>query len=157
MLLLGWACALRRSELVALVVADIAFTSQGALVTIRRSKTDQEGAGREIAVPFGRTRHCPIAALKCWLDVAAITAGLIFLGTFAICWGQAVKLTRASCVFRRGHGASKQARSPNPLPCLPTATTPRAPGATSIERPSFMISESWRPIDSATRRTQLQR
>lgn len=96
MLLLGWACALRRSELVALVVADIAFTSQGALVTIRRSKTDQEGAGREIAVPFGRTRHCPIAALKCWLEVAAITAGPIFLGTFAICWGQAVKLTRAS-------------------------------------------------------------
>lgn len=43
MLLLGWACAMRRSELVALDVEDIAFTSQGALVTVRRSKTDQEG------------------------------------------------------------------------------------------------------------------
>ncbi|TPN43331.1 site-specific integrase [Mesorhizobium sp. B1-1-7] len=80
MLLLGWACALRRSELVALEVADIAFTSQGALVTIRKSKTDQEGAGREIAMPFGRARHCPIAALKRWLEFAGIEAGPIFLG-----------------------------------------------------------------------------
>ncbi|RNJ42378.1 integrase [Mesorhizobium erdmanii] len=80
MLLLGWGCALRRSELVALDVVDIAFTSQGALVTIRKSKTDQEGAGREIALPFGRTRHCPIAALKRWLEVARIEVGPIFLG-----------------------------------------------------------------------------
>ncbi|MGB3389424.1 MAG: site-specific integrase [Pseudaminobacter sp.] len=78
MLLLGWACALRRSELVALDVEDIEFTGQGALVTIRRSKTDQEGRGREIAVPFGRTRHCPIAALKHWLEVASIETGAIF-------------------------------------------------------------------------------
>lgn len=80
MLLLGWACALRRSELVALDVSDISFTSQGALVTIRRSKTDQDGAGREIAVPFGRTRHCPIAALERWLEVAGIIEGPIFIG-----------------------------------------------------------------------------
>lgn len=80
MLLLGWACALRRSELVALDVEDLAFTGQGALVTIKRSKTDQEGAGREIAMPYGRTRHCPIAALKRWLEVAGIETGPIFLG-----------------------------------------------------------------------------
>jgi len=48
-------------------------------VTIRRSKTDQEGVGREIAMPFGRTRHCPIAALKRWLEVAGIETGPIFL------------------------------------------------------------------------------
>jgi integrase len=78
-LLLGWGCALRRSELVALDVIDIAFTCQGALVTIRKSKTDQEAAGRDIAVPFGRTRHCPIAALKQWLEVAEITEGPIWL------------------------------------------------------------------------------
>lgn len=78
MLLLGWACAMRRSELVALDVEDIAFTAQGALVTVRRSKTDQEARGREIAVPFGRTRHCPIAALKRWLEVAGIETGAIF-------------------------------------------------------------------------------
>lgn len=78
MLMLGWACALRRSELVALDVEDIALTSQGALITIRKSKTDQEARGREIALPFGRTRHCPIAALKHWLEVAGIETGAIF-------------------------------------------------------------------------------
>ncbi|QKC85776.1 site-specific integrase [Mesorhizobium sp. NZP2077] len=80
LLLLGWACAMRRSELVALDVSDVELTSQGALVTVRRSKTDQEGAGREIAVPFGRTRHCPIAALKRWLEVAGIMEGAIWRG-----------------------------------------------------------------------------
>ncbi len=64
LLLLGWACALRRSELVALNVKDIAFTAQGALVTVKRSKTDQEGPWSGNRGAFGRTRHCAIAALK---------------------------------------------------------------------------------------------
>lgn len=79
MLLLGFALAARRSELAALDVEDIEFTAKGALVTIRRSKTDQEGRGRKVAVPFGRTRHCPIAALKDWLSFAKIETGPIFL------------------------------------------------------------------------------
>jgi integrase len=45
LLLLGFAGALRRSELVALDVADLEETAEGLLVHIRRSKTDQEGAG----------------------------------------------------------------------------------------------------------------
>ena len=79
MLLLGFALAARRSELVALDVEDMEFTAKGALVTIRRSKTDQEGRGRQVAVPPGRTRHCPIAALKGWLAFAGIDGGPIFL------------------------------------------------------------------------------
>jgi hypothetical protein len=43
--LLGFAGAFRRSELVALDVADIEETETGLLVTIRSSKTDQEGQG----------------------------------------------------------------------------------------------------------------
>ena len=43
LLLLGFAGAFRRSELVALDVADIAEAEAGLLVTIRRSKTDQDG------------------------------------------------------------------------------------------------------------------
>ena len=42
MLLLGFALAARRSELAALDVEDVEFTAKGALVTIRRSKTDQD-------------------------------------------------------------------------------------------------------------------
>lgn len=79
MLLIGFALAARRSELVALDVGDVEFTAKGALVTIRRSKTDQEGRGRQVAVPPGRTRHCPIAALKNWLSFAEIETGPIFL------------------------------------------------------------------------------
>src|SRR5690606_7642183 len=59
-------------------VGAIDLTGRGALSRISRGKTDQEGCGREIAVPFGRTRHCPIAALKRWLEVAGIETGAIF-------------------------------------------------------------------------------
>jgi site-specific recombinase XerD len=53
LLLLGFAGAFRRSELVALDVADIEETQTGLLVTIRRSKTDQEAMGRTIAITCG--------------------------------------------------------------------------------------------------------
>ncbi|OJT95240.1 MAG: integrase [Rhizobium sp. 63-7] len=79
MLLLGFATAMRRSELAALDVADVEFVTKGMLVTIRRSKTDQEAQGRTIAVPFGRTRHCPVAALKAWLELSERGEGPIFI------------------------------------------------------------------------------
>ena len=53
LLLVGFAGAFRRSELVGLDVADLKFTTEGLLLKVRRSKTDQEGAGREIAIPHG--------------------------------------------------------------------------------------------------------
>src|SRR5260221_34114 len=68
-----------RSDLVALNVEDVEFIAKGALFAIRRSKTDQEGQGRKVAVPYGRTRHCPILALRSWLAFAGIEAGPIFL------------------------------------------------------------------------------
>jgi site-specific recombinase XerD len=77
LLLLGFAGAFRRSELVALDVADIEETETGLLVTIRRGKTDQEGAGRTIAIPRGDIA-CPVKALRVWLEGAAIAAGPIF-------------------------------------------------------------------------------
>jgi len=53
-LTLGFSAALRRSELVALDVQDLVPDRDGLRLLIRRSKTDQEGAGQEIAVPHGR-------------------------------------------------------------------------------------------------------
>ena len=62
LLLLGFAGAFRRSELVALDVADIAETETGLLVTIRRSKTDQEGEAPRLRLPAvtwpARPRRC---------------------------------------------------------------------------------------------------
>ena len=53
LLLLGFAGALRRSELVGLDVADVTEGTDGLTVRLRRSKTDQEGAGRTVGIPFG--------------------------------------------------------------------------------------------------------
>jgi site-specific recombinase XerD len=77
LVLLGFAGAFRRSELVALNVEDIEETPEGMLVTLRRSKTDQEGLGRRVAIPRGEIA-CPVAALRTWLDAAGITEGAIF-------------------------------------------------------------------------------
>jgi integrase len=78
LLLLGFAGGFRRSELVGLDVADIEQVRQGLVVTLRRSKTDQDGAGRKIGIPLGRTRHCPVAAVTEWLTRSGITEGAIF-------------------------------------------------------------------------------
>jgi site-specific recombinase XerD len=95
LLLLGFAGALRRSELVALDVADIAETKTGLLVTIRRSKTDQEGEGATIAIARGDVA-CPARALLEWLDAAGIKAGPIFRPVNKACMVAAERLTDRS-------------------------------------------------------------
>ena len=81
LLLVGFAGAFRRSELVALNVEDITFVPEGLAVTIRRSKTDQTGEGEKIGIPYGKNKHtCPVRSLKAWLTEAGITAGAIFRG-----------------------------------------------------------------------------
>lgn len=73
----GMASAMRRSELVALDVADIHVEPRGVRITIRRSKTDQTGKGATIGVPAGK-RLKPVEALNQWLDRAGITEGAVF-------------------------------------------------------------------------------
>jgi site-specific recombinase XerD len=77
-LLLGFAAALRRSEIVALDVGDLEFTTDGVKVTIRRSKTDQDGEGRVVGVPHGRKDTCPVRAVRAWLDASGIVEGAVF-------------------------------------------------------------------------------
>jgi len=77
--LLGFAAALRRSELAALRVEDLRFEKRGLIVTIRRSKTDQEAKGVEIAVPHVASRSlCAVRAVKAWLDGSGLAAGPLF-------------------------------------------------------------------------------
>jgi len=81
LLLLGFAGAFRRSELVALDVADVQQTRDGLVVTIGRSKTDQEGAGRTVGIPYGGyPQSCPVRALQDWLAAAGIAQGPLFRG-----------------------------------------------------------------------------
>lgn len=77
LLLVGFGAALRRSELVDLKVNDVERVKGGALLHIRRSKTDQEGKGQVVPLPAGRKLK-PIAALDAWLAAACITQGPIF-------------------------------------------------------------------------------
>ncbi len=78
LLLIGFAGAFRRSELVALDCRDIERVRQGLIVHLRKSKTDQDAIGRKIGVPFGRSKFCPVTALERWLEVAGIGHGPIF-------------------------------------------------------------------------------
>jgi integrase len=78
LLLVGFAGGFRRSELVAIDIDAVEFVRQGAIITVVRSKTDQLGAGREVGVPLGRTRHCPIAALEAWIAHAHLGEGAVF-------------------------------------------------------------------------------
>jgi len=80
LLLVGFAGAFRRSELVALEVADLRFTPEGMLIHVRHSKTDQEGEGRTVAIPFAKGSVCAVRALHRWLEVGGITTGKVFRG-----------------------------------------------------------------------------
>jgi site-specific recombinase XerD len=78
LLTLGFAGAFRRSELVALEVRDLTFTAEGLEVTIRRSKTDQDGKGRRLGIPLAASpKACPVRALQEWLAAAKIDSGAI--------------------------------------------------------------------------------
>ncbi|MCU1232686.1 MAG: integrase family protein [Candidatus Solibacter sp.] len=61
--LLGFAGAFRRSELVSFTIPDVEFNEDGLKVTIRRSKTDQEGQGRVVGVPYGSNPQLPSTIL----------------------------------------------------------------------------------------------
>lgn len=78
LLLVGFAGAFRRSELVALHYDDMTPFDSGVELLLRRSKTDQEGAGRTVFIPCASSSRCPVKALKSWLELAGITAGPLF-------------------------------------------------------------------------------
>ena len=79
LLLLGFVGAFRRSELVALDVADLEERPEGFVAWVRRSKTDQLGEGLAKAVPYSAAVElCPVRALRAWLKLAKVTEGPIF-------------------------------------------------------------------------------
>jgi len=77
LVLLGFAGAFRRSELVALRVADVDESQAGLRVIVRHSKTDQEGEGATVAIARGAV-VCPVKALQEWLEAAGISSGPVF-------------------------------------------------------------------------------
>jgi len=79
LVLVGFAGGFRRSELAGIHLCDLKFSTDGVVVTVRKSKTDQEGAGREVGLPFGSSiATCPVRALCQWLDRSGIREGPVF-------------------------------------------------------------------------------
>ena len=79
LVLAGFAGGFRRSELARIHICDLKFSTDGVVVTVQKSKTDQEGAGREVGLPFGSSADtCPVRALGQWLDKAGIREGPVF-------------------------------------------------------------------------------
>lgn len=77
--LIGFAGGLRRSELAAIQVEDLAINAQGLRLMIPRSKRDQGGQGAEIGIPRGTNPEtCPVAALESWLQASDCVAGPVF-------------------------------------------------------------------------------
>jgi integrase len=79
-LLLGYAGAFRRSEIVALDVENIRFTSREMIVTLPHSKTDQESQGAKKRIPMLQEHpaDCPVRAVRAWMRAAHISSGPVF-------------------------------------------------------------------------------
>jgi site-specific recombinase XerD len=79
LLLVGFAGGFRRSELAKLAFTDTSFTEDGLIVVLRHSKTDQEGKGRKIGIPWGSNPDtCPVRSLREWILMAGIETGALF-------------------------------------------------------------------------------
>lgn len=70
--------AFRASELLSLTVADIKRSSKGIVITLPNSKTDQEGRGQQVIIPYVQSVLCAATALNTWLTKAGIHYGPVF-------------------------------------------------------------------------------
>lgn len=81
LLVMGFAGGFRRSELASLNLEDVAEIEDGLVLSLRRSKTDQEGQGSKIALPWGsHAETCPVRSYRAWKAAAGITEGAVFRG-----------------------------------------------------------------------------
>lgn len=79
LVLLGFFLAARRSELADLRADDVTTCREGLRIIIRRSKTDREGEGAEVPVPYHADPDvCPVRALAAWKEAADIADGKLF-------------------------------------------------------------------------------
>ncbi len=109
LLLVGFAGALRRSELAAIRVEHLESRERGLRLTIPRSKGERAGKAVTVAIPYGTTTLCPVRALRRWQEAAGITEGAVFRRI----WAKGTRVPGASA---------------GPLPCPVVGTMPIDPG-----------------------------
>jgi len=79
LVLLGFAGAFRRSELVGLDREDCALSRDGLTIMLRRSKTDQDGQGRKVGIPYGSNPEtCPARVFQDWVERGEVSSGPVF-------------------------------------------------------------------------------
>ena len=78
LLLVGFAAALRPSELAALTCEHLTRHEDGIALFLPWRKNDQEAHGTTVWLPVGKTDLCPVRALETWLAAAEITEGALF-------------------------------------------------------------------------------
>jgi site-specific recombinase XerD len=156
LLLLGFAAALRASELAGLNIADVTFSEQGVGVAVRRSKEDQLGKGAHTLVPYGASAAtCPVRALQAWLARVGRPAGPLF----RVVTGATIEHQRIStrCVTRavqravaragvNGHYSSHSLRAG-------LATDAYAHGATPRE---IQLQGRWQDVRSVERYIRME-
>jgi integrase len=107
MILLGWHGALRRSELVALDVDDLRFVKEGIIVRIRSSKTDQEGEGEFVGIPFTVNEAlCAVRATRAWLNAAGHSEGAFFRVVGVGCVGDRLDGSAVATAVKRAAQAA---------------------------------------------------
>lgn len=75
---LGFCGAFRRSELVGIRVEHIVRVDTGIEIELPTSKTDADGKGRVVFIPFAHSERCPVRAVDKWLTLAKIDSGAVF-------------------------------------------------------------------------------
>ena len=80
LLLLGAVSGMRRAEIVAVNIEDLTWHDEGISILIKRSKTDQTGVGRYVAVPreSSNPSRCAVHAIRAWLDILGAKKGSLF-------------------------------------------------------------------------------
>jgi integrase len=76
-LLVGFAGALRRSELAAIRFEHLEKTDRGIRLTLPQTKGEQTDAVT-VPLPYGDTELCPVHALEAWQQAAGLSEGPIF-------------------------------------------------------------------------------
>ena len=78
-ILIGFSGGFRRNEIVSLDFDDLDFVEEGLKINIKRSKTDQFGAGSTKGLPyFENSQYCPVVSIQKWIEISKINSGAIF-------------------------------------------------------------------------------
>jgi len=115
LLLVGFAGALRRSELASIRVERLEKTDRGLRLTMPQTKGSQTDSAL-VPLPYGQTELCPVRALNAWLAAAGITDGPVFRRIWLPARGRGKRPTGGEVPADRGNAGQSAVDVPPPLP-----------------------------------------